>query len=139
MTSTNSGMILNFCVSYGGRNEILSAIRQISEDVKSGKLESSTIDESVVAKHLYQGGHSDVDLVIRTSGEFRSSNFMIWQAAYAEYYVTETLWPDFNAEEFHKALEWFGLRKRRFGHSDETSANARLRKIQKDENLAHES
>jgi undecaprenyl diphosphate synthase len=126
-TKNNTGMILNFCLSYGGRLELTEAIKKIAADVQAAKVSVEAIDETMIAGALYTAGMPDPDLIIRTSGEFRTSNFLLWQSAYSEYYITETMWPDFTPEEFGEALEWYSLRKRRFGHSDEVSAQARLR------------
>ena len=111
LTKNNPGMTLAFAINYGGRTEILDAVhRLISEGVPYQK-----IDEKLFGNYLYTAGLPDVDLVIRTGGELRLSNFLIWQAAYAEYYFTEVLWPDINQEEIEKALLSFSQRQRRFG------------------------
>ena len=107
--SRNTGMTLSICLSYGGRQEILHACRAL---VAEGKAE---ITESDIERHLYSAGLPDPDLIIRTSGEYRVSNFLLWQSAYAEYYFTDVLWPDFHKEELYKALHDFENRKRRFG------------------------
>lgn len=127
ITRHNTGMVLNFCVSYGGRAELIEAIKKIADSVSTGETRTTEITEALISKNLYTAGLPDPDLIIRTSGEFRTSNFLLWQSAYAEFYVTDTLWPDFTEQEFHKALEWYSHRKRRFGHSDEKASNARLR------------
>ncbi len=111
MTRDNTGMTLGFCFNYGGRGEIVDAVRGI---VDKG-VPSQDIDENLVNSHLYTAGLPDVDLLIRTGGELRTSNFLIWQAAYSEYYFTDVLWPDFGAEEIEKALESYRNRRRRFG------------------------
>jgi len=111
MTARNTGMTLAMAFNYGGRAEIVQAVRGI---IAEG-LTPEEIDELCVEKHLYTAGMPDVDLVIRTSGEMRTSNFLIWQAAYAEYYFTSVLFPDFDEQELEKALEAYGQRKRRFG------------------------
>ncbi len=111
LTKNNPGMTLALAVNYGGRTEILDATRRlIAEGVPSQE-----IDEKLFSKYLYTAGLADVDLVIRTGGELRLSNFLIWQAAYAEYYFTEVLWPDFNQKEIEKALQSYSQRQRRFG------------------------
>jgi len=111
LTKNNPGMTLAFAVNYGGRTEILDAVhRLISEGVPYQK-----IDEKLFGNYLYTAGLPDVALVIRTGGELRLSNFLIWQAAYAEYYFTEVLWPDINQEEIEKALLAYSQRQRRFG------------------------
>ena len=110
LTKNNTGMTLNFAVNYGGRQEILDAVKGI---INEG-IPSMQIDEPLFRHHLYTEG-IDVDLLIRTGGELRLSNFLIWQTAYAEYYFTDVLWPDFTVEELEKALSAYSQRKRRFG------------------------
>ena len=95
--------------------EIVDATRSIAEQVAAGTLRPEDIDENLFAKNLYLKGAPDPDLVIRTGGEFRLSNYLLWQAAYSEFYVTETLWPDFTQDEFLKAVEFYKTRQRRFG------------------------
>ena len=104
-------MTLGVAINYGGRGEILDAVRRIISD----KVLSGNIDEALFNKYLYTAGFPDVDLMIRTSGEMRTSNFLIWQSAYSEYYFTPVLWPDFNEEELEKALLAYSQRQRRFG------------------------
>jgi undecaprenyl diphosphate synthase len=111
LTENNQGMKLNVAINYGGRAEILDAINRITAD----KISPQDIDETLFSKYLYTAGLPDVDLVIRTSGEMRTSNFLIWQSAYSEYYFTSVLWPDFNEEELEKALLAYSQRQRRFG------------------------
>jgi len=111
LTEDNQGMTLAVALNYGGRAEIIDAMRRISED----KIPARDIDENVLSKYLYTAGLPDVDLVIRTSGEMRTSNFLIWQAAYSEYYFTPVLWPDFDEAELEKALLAYNQRQRRFG------------------------
>jgi len=111
LTENNLGMTLAVALNYGGRAEILDAIRRIGDD----KIPLGNIDENVFSKYLYTTGLPDVDLVIRTSGEMRTSNFLIWQAAYSEYYFTPVLWPDFDEAELEKALLAYSQRQRRFG------------------------
>jgi len=106
---------LTLALSYSGRAEITDAVRSIAREVESAALKADAIDESVVAAHLYAPDLPDPDLMIRTSGEMRISNFLLWQLSYAELYVTETLWPDFREEEFARAIEAYGKRHRRFG------------------------
>jgi len=110
-TKQNSTLILNVAFNYGGRDEIVQAIQQMLRD--GVKPENVTTD--LVGQYLYTAGVPDPDLIIRTSGELRISNFLIWQAAYSEWYVTPTFWPDFNKEEFRKALDEFANRDRRYG------------------------
>ena len=112
-TKNNKSMTLNIALSYSGREEILRAARLIVEDVRKGGL--TEIDETTFAKYLYTAGMADPDLLIRTSGEMRLSNFLLWQLAYTELYVTDTLWPDFRREAYKKALADFAGRERRFG------------------------
>ena len=114
-TANNTGMQLNLAISYGGRLEIVDAAKAIASQVAAGTLKIDEIDENVFARNLYLKGAPDPDLVIRTGGEFRLSNYLLWQAAYSEFYVTDTLWPDFTKEEFLKAVEFFKTRERRFG------------------------
>jgi undecaprenyl diphosphate synthase len=111
LTKGNTLMTLNLAFNYGGRADILHAIQRIIEDGISSK----DIDESTIARYLYTNGIPDPDLIIRTAGELRLSNFLIWQAAYSEYHYTETLWPDFNEEDIAAALEDYSQRERRFG------------------------
>jgi undecaprenyl diphosphate synthase len=111
LTENNKGMTLGIALNYGGRAEILDAVRCITAE----KVLPEDIDERVFNKYLYTAGFPDVDLMIRTSGEMRTSNFLIWQSAYSEYYFTPVLWPDFNEEELEKALLAYSQRQRRFG------------------------
>jgi undecaprenyl diphosphate synthase len=115
LTATNSGLTLTLALSYGGRSEIVSMVRSLAEAVASGTLTTDQIEEDRVAEHLYTAGIPDPDLVIRTSGEMRISNFLLWQLAYSEIFFTETLWPDFSREEFISILGAFQRRERRFG------------------------
>ena len=108
-------MNLMMAVNYGGRDELAYAARQLAQKVKDGKINPEDIDENAIDSHLYTKGIPDVDLIIRPSGELRLSNFLIWQSAYAEYYFTEILWPDFTPKELDKALIEFANRGRRFG------------------------
>ena len=107
--SRNSGMTLCICLSYGGRQELVYAVNEL---LKEGKTE---ITESDIQSHLYTAGVPDPDLVVRTSGEYRISNFLLWQSAYAEYYFADVFWPDFDKNELLKAIESFSKRERRFG------------------------
>lgn len=115
MTSTNTGIQFTVATNYGGRQEIMHAVKAIAAQVQSGQLELDDIDESVFERHLYTNGICDPDLLIRTSGEMRISNFLLWQMAYAEIYVTDTMWPDFDRTQFHAALRDYQSRERRFG------------------------
>jgi undecaprenyl diphosphate synthase len=114
-TSSNNKMLLNLALSYGGRAEITDMVYAISQKVAKGELRPDEIDQVVVADHLYTRGIPDPDLMIRTSGEMRISNFLLWQLAYAEIFITDTLWPDFSREEFIDILIGFQKRERRFG------------------------
>ena len=114
-TSTNKDMVLTLALSYGGRQEIFDAIHKISKGIESGAMTSSEITEQSIADSLYTAGMPDPDLLVRTSGEYRISNFLLWQIAYTEFYITPTLWPDFRKEEYLLAIEEFQKRERRFG------------------------
>ena len=111
----NSGLTLILALSYGGRTEIVEAIRDIAGKVRHGKIEPAEINETIISEHLYTGHYPDPDLVIRTSGEMRISNFLLWQSSYSEFVVTPTLWPDFRKPQFVEALEEYARRHRRFG------------------------
>lgn len=111
LTQANTRMILNVAFNYGGRREILDAVRR----VMAQGVDVSTLDEASFSHYLYTAGQPDPDLVIRTAGEMRLSNFLVWQAAYAEYYSTPTYWPDFDREELRKALDAYAQRQRKFG------------------------
>lgn len=117
-TAHNKNLHLNLALSYSGRREIVHAVKAIAEDMKKGTIKR--IDENLFAKYLYASGTPDPDLLIRTSGEMRLSNFLLWQIAYAEIYVTETLWPDFRKKAYLKALREFARRERRFGKVKES-------------------
>jgi undecaprenyl diphosphate synthase len=111
----HNGLTLILALSYGGRQEIVEGMRAIASKVKTGKLEPAEITEQVISQHLYTHQYPDPDLLIRTSGELRVSNFLLWQISYAEFVVTPTLWPDFRKAEFFAALEEYTRRQRRFG------------------------
>lgn len=114
-TSQNNKMVLSLALSYGGRQEISHAVRKIAEKVKDGIIQPSEINEDLISDSLYTSGMPDPDLLIRTSGEYRLSNFMLWQIEYTEIYITPALWPDFRKEEYLSAIEEFQKRERRFG------------------------
>lgn len=114
-TKNNTGMILNFALNYGSRLEIIEATKKIAEDVKTGKLEVEEISEHTIEKYLMTNNLPDPDLLIRTSGEIRLSNFMLWQLAYSEFCFTDVLWPDFTEEHFIAAIRTFQQRGRRYG------------------------
>ena len=115
MTKNNKGMVLNICLNYGGKEELTRAARLIAEEVKEGKLKLEDINEQVMENHLYTAGLPNVDLMIRTSGEIRTSNFLPWQIAYAEYVFTPVCFPDFKRKEFVDCLIEFNKRNRRYG------------------------
>jgi undecaprenyl diphosphate synthase len=118
-TSLNTDMVLTLALSYGGRQEITRAVHRIAEKVEAGDLQSGEITEELVSNYLYTSGIPDPDLLIRTSGEYRISNFLLWQIAYTEIYITSTLWPDFREEEFLFSIKEFQKRERRFGATGE--------------------
>jgi len=111
LTKNNERLILNVAFNYGGRDEIVNAIQHMIED----EVSADDVNDDLVSKYMYTAGVPDPDLIIRTSGELRVSNFLIWQAAYSEWYITPTYWPDFDKEEYHRALEAFAQRDRRYG------------------------
>lgn len=115
LTSKNDGMQINLALSYGSREEINSAMKCIARKIAEKILNPEDISEDLIASHLYTAGTPDPDLIIRTSGEYRLSNFLLWQAAYSEIYITETLWPDFTREEYFEILNNYQNRDRRFG------------------------
>ena len=119
MTKHNTRLTLNIAFNYGGRDEIVQAIQRIIRD----GVPAEDVSDEMVGRYLYTAGVPDPDLIIRTSGELRVSNFLIWQAAYSEWYITPTYWPDFDKEEYRRALETFAQRDRRFGGVSEAVAN----------------
>jgi len=114
-TQNNTGIQFTVATNYGGREEILQACRTIATQVQHGQLQPEDIDEALFSRHLYTANIGDPDLLIRTSGEMRLSNFLLWQMAYAEFYITDAFWPDFDREAFHQALIAYQKRDRRFG------------------------
>lgn len=114
-TKNNTGMVFAFAINYGGRDEIKRAVENIVDDVESGKISNCDISEELISSYLDTKDLPDPDLLIRTSGELRVSNFLLWQIAYSEFYITDTLWPDFDKEELLKAIESYSHRQRRFG------------------------
>ena len=126
-TKDNRRMTVVLAVSYGGREEIVQAARALARDVRDGRIGPEAIDESVFSGYLSTRGIPDPDLLIRTSGEMRISNFFLWQSAYTEIYVTDTLWPDFDEQHFLEALAHYQRRERRFGRIIEHAERERLR------------
>jgi undecaprenyl diphosphate synthase len=114
-TAQNSGLTLILALSYGGREEILDGVKSLLESIERGHLDKGMIDTEVFSKHLYTRYYPDPDLLIRTSGELRLSNFLLWQLSYTELWITPTLWPDFGREHFLEAVRDYGQRQRRFG------------------------
>lgn len=109
------GMVLNIAMNYGSRDEIVRAVRNISEDVRNGKISSDDITENLFSNYLYTAGQPDPDLIIRPSGEYRISNFLLWQSAYTEFVIMNKLWPDFQKSDLDEALEIYSSRNRRYG------------------------
>jgi undecaprenyl diphosphate synthase len=124
-TANNTGMLLNIALSYGSRQEITHAVRAIGQEVAEGRLSPADITEATIAEHLFTKESPDPDLVIRTGGDQRISNFLLWQSAYSEFYFTEKCWPDFGVEDLHQAIGSFSSRERRFGKVLETSDERR--------------
>jgi undecaprenyl diphosphate synthase len=118
-TKENNAMILTLALSYGSREELINVVKELSNKVKNNIISSDSIDESIINKHLYTQNLPDVDLLIRTSGEQRISNFLLWQIAYAELYFTPILWPDFKKADLYDALIEYQNRERRFGKTSE--------------------
>ncbi len=114
-TAANKDMVLTLALSYGGRQEILDATRKIASELERGRIRADEISEQMISDSLYSKGMPDPELLIRTSGEYRVSNFLLWQIAYTEIYITQTLWPDFGKDEYLEALQDFQRRERRFG------------------------
>ncbi|MEO1673021.1 MAG: isoprenyl transferase [Cyanobacteria bacterium J06631_2] len=114
-TRNNQGVFFNVAINYGSRHEMVNACKAIAQKVQQGKLSAESINDQTISQHLYTAASPDPDLLIRTSGEMRLSNFMLWQLAYTEIYVTDILWPDFGTEQFEQAIASFQQRDRRFG------------------------
>jgi undecaprenyl diphosphate synthase len=125
LTRDNRRLVVGLCVSYGGREDIIEASRRLARQVQAGRLDPAAIDADRFAAELGTAGMPDPDLLIRTSGEMRLSNFFLWQLAYTELYVTETLWPDFREQAFVDALVHFQQRERRFGLTSEQQERGR--------------
>lgn len=122
-TQQNTGLLLNLALNYGAREELIRAVKSISKRIVNNEIRIEEIDENVINNHLYTFNLPDVDLLIRTSGELRLSNFLLWQIAYAEMYFTDVLWPDFRKDEFYRAIINFQMRERRFGKTSEQIEN----------------
>jgi len=118
-TQHNTGMILNLAFNYGARAEILTAVRQVADQVKAGTIDRDDINEQFFGEQLFTKGLPDPDLLIRTSGEQRISNFLLWQLSYAELYFTEVFWPDFTTDFLHEAIREYQIRERRYGKTTE--------------------
>lgn len=115
LTRAHTGMTLCLAISYGGRQELADAVRSIAREVANGTLSADAVDEEAIRRHLYQPNLPDPDLLIRTAGELRISNFLLWQISYAEIHVSNVCWPDFGVEQLHEALRDYGRRVRKFG------------------------
>ena len=115
LSSVRDGMVLNLAMNYGGRAEIVYAMKQIGERISKGELTPTEIDEKLISEYLYTANQPDPDLIIRPSGEHRTSNFLLWQSAYAEYYIDDVLWPDYTEKDLNRALLEYSKRNRRFG------------------------
>ena len=115
LSRSNTGLRLQLAINYGSRDEIVDAVRAIARKVLAGQIKPEDVDEALIAEHLYTAGVVDPDLLVRTAGEMRVSNFLLWQISYAEFYVTDVLWPDFRKEHLNEALRAYAARDRRFG------------------------
>lgn len=115
VTSKNTGLELVVAANYGGRWDIINALKILAQKIKSGEINADDLDEDLVRSYISMSDLPDPDLFIRTGGEKRISNFLLWQLAYTELYFTETLWPEFSTSDFEEALDWFSQRERRFG------------------------
>ncbi|MCF7804607.1 MAG: isoprenyl transferase [Candidatus Marinimicrobia bacterium] len=125
-TANNTGLQLNLALSYGGRSEILEAVEALYHDIQAGKHSINELDENLFSSYMHTGSQPDPDLLIRTSGEARISNFLLWQLAYTELYITSVYWPDFRREELYKAILDYQSRERRFGKVSEQIKNKPL-------------
>ncbi|MDT0181414.1 isoprenyl transferase [Microbacterium sp. ARD31] len=126
LTRANTGLTLTMCINYGGRVELVDAMRRIGEDVAAGRLKPSAITEKVIRRNLYQPDMPDVDLFIRSSGEQRTSNFLLWESAYAEFVFLDTLWPDFSRADLWRAIAMYLDRDRRFGGAVDKPGDAAM-------------
>jgi undecaprenyl diphosphate synthase len=115
LSAANSGLRLCLAINYGSRLEMVDAVRQIAAEVAAGELDAADIDEKTISRHLYTAGMADPDLLVRTAGEMRVSNFLLWQISYSEIWVTEHCWPEFRESDLHQAIRDFAARDRRFG------------------------
>ncbi len=122
-TASNTGMVLSIALNYGGRDELLNMTKEIAKKVKNNIILPNSIDENKINLHLYTHNLPDVDFMIRTGGEKRISNFLLWKMAYAELYFTDTLWPDFDQQNYYKAIQDYQKRERRFGKTSEQVSN----------------
>jgi undecaprenyl diphosphate synthase len=136
LTKNNDRIVLNVAFDYGGRSEIVQAVKRIIRD----GIPAQDVDEALISSYLYTGGQPDPDLIVRTSGELRTSGFMMWQSAYSEYYITPTFWPDFDREELYRALLEFSQRDRRFGgiKDDYGSPHEPIEEAELDPDLSYE-
>ena len=125
LTANNKSMTLSIAANYGGKWDIAQAAQKLAMEVKTGTIDAEMIDEHMLHQHTCLSDLPELDLLIRTGGDFRISNFLLWQAAYAEFYFTEVLWPDFKKDEFEKAIETFIQRERRFGKTSEQVTNSK--------------
>jgi len=114
-TTNNTGLQFNIALNYGGRDELLRSVKKLAQEVEAGSLKAEDITEDLIAGNLYSAGIPDPDMIIRTSGEMRLSNYLLWQSAYSELVFTDMLWPDFNRKEYERLIELYQSRKRRFG------------------------
>lgn len=114
-TKNNSGLVLNLALNYGGRDDLTTAFKKIHNDIKLGKINENQISEDLISNYLYTAGMPDPDIIIRPSGEFRLSNFLLWQAAYSEFWISNIKWPDFRKENLHQAIYDYQQRDRRYG------------------------
>jgi undecaprenyl diphosphate synthase len=115
VSANKTGMVLNIALNYGGRAEIIRAVQLLAQDVKNGEIAPEQIDDTAIESRLYTAGQPDPDLIIRPSGEYRISNFLLWQSAYSEYLIMDILWPDFKTKDLDRAIEEYANRNRRFG------------------------